>query len=189
MAMITPPQTDAPDARNTSPRLFFALWPDEQVRREIAALRNRMAQDYCGRQTRADTLHLTLLFLGNIPDLRVPTLLACGDRVRSASFHLTLDACNHFNESKVAWLGATEPPAALAELHHAVRREAAADGFDGAHDTFVPHVTMARHCKLFPAPRAIPAIDWNVQDFVLIDVRPTPGGPVYRVLRHWPLQH
>lgn len=148
-----------------------------------------MAQDYCGRETRADTLHLTVLFVGSIPDLRVPTLLACGDRVRTPSFRLTLDACSHFNESKVAWLGATELPPALTELHHAVRHETAADGFADAHDTFVPHVTMARHCKLFPAPRAIPAIEWDVQDFVLIDVRATPGGPVYRVLRHWPLLH
>ena len=67
------------------PRLVFALWPDERVRREIAALRSRMAQEYCGHETRADTLHLTLLFVGNIPDLRVPTLLACGDRVQARS--------------------------------------------------------------------------------------------------------
>ncbi len=159
------------------------------MRREIAALRSRMAQEYCGRETRADTLHLTLLFVGNIPDLRVPTLLACGDRVRAQSFNLTLDACSHFDESKVAWLGATEPPVALADLQQAIQREAAQDSFSGGHDHFVPHVTMARHCKLFPAPRATPAIEWNVQDFVLIDVRSTPGGPVYRVLRHWPLLH
>lgn len=148
-----------------------------------------MAQEYCGRETRADTLHMTLLFVGNIPDLRVPTLLACGDRVRAQSFNLTLDACSHFDEAKVAWLGATEPPVALADLLRAIRHEATGDGFDGSHDTFVPHVTMARHCKLFPAPRPIPAIEWNVQDFVLIDIRSTPGGPVYRVLRHWPLLH
>lgn len=181
--------TSAQPARIASPRLFFALWPDEHVRRQIAALRGRMAQDYCGRETRADTLHLTMLFVGSIPELRVPTLLACGDRVQSPSFHLTLDACSHFNESKVAWLGATEPPAALKELHRALQLETSRDGFADMHETFVPHVTMARHCKLFPAPRAIPAIEWKVQDFVLIDVRSTPGGPVYRVLRHWPLLH
>ena len=185
--MTLPHQANLPYGRAASPRLFFALWPDARVRAQISALRAAMAEDYCGRQTRADTLHLTLLFLGSIPDLRVPTLLACGDRVRSPSFRLTLDACSHFNESKVAWLGATEPPAALTELHHAVQREVSRDGFAEAHDAFVPHVTMARHCKLFPAPRAIPPIEWNVQDFVLIDVRTTPGGPMYRVLRHWPL--
>lgn len=174
------------------PRLFFALWPDDQTRQAIDAQRAAIAHDYAGRATRPDTLHLTLLFLGNVADLDVPTLLSCGDRIRAHSFTITLDARSHFESAKVAWLGATDPPPALAALHRALRDEAVAAGFEGVDDSFAtafaPHVTIARRCSLFPQPRAVTPIDWPAQDFVLIDSRSTPGGPVYRVLRHWPLQ-
>ena len=174
------------------PRLFFALWPDGPTRNAIDAQRAAIAHDYAGRATRPDTLHLTLLFLGNMPDLEVPTLLACGDRIRAGSFTITLDARCHFEAAKVAWLGATDPPPALDALYRALRDEVMAAGFGGVDDgfasPFAPHVTIARHCTLFPQPRAVAPITWLAQDFVLIDSRSTPGGPVYRVLRHWPLQ-
>ena len=168
-------------------RLFFALWPDDRVRAELAAQRDRIAHDYAGRATRADTLHLTILFLGDVNELRVPTLMACGDCIKSAAFKLRIDACAHFPEARVAWLGCTEPPAALFDLHHALLPEVRAAQISVDESEYQPHITVARSCTLFPSPHPIPEVDWPVESFVLIDSRRTEAGPLYRVLKYWPL--
>ena len=168
-------------------RLFFALWPDDRVRAELAAQRDRIAHDYAGRATRPDTLHLTLLFLGEVDELRVPTLLACGDRIKSVAFQLRIDACAHFREARVACLGGTEPPAALTDLHRALLTEVRAAQFSVDESVYQPHITMARSCTIFPSPHPTPIVDWPVESFVLIDSRRTEAGAIYRVLKYWPL--
>lgn len=169
------------------PRLFFALWPNNDIRAQLTARRDPIVRDYAGRPMRADTLHMTLLFLGETRELDVPTLLACGDRVRAASFTLNVDGRCHFPNSKVAWMGCTDPPAALNDLGAALRKEVAQARLDYADQHYDPHITVARSCLLFPPPCGIPVVQWHVEDFVLIDSTRTPGGPVYRVLRHWQL--
>ena len=175
------------------PRLFFALWPNEEVRTRLVAQRDLAVPDYRGRPMRPDTLHMTLQFLGETPELRVPLALGCGDIIRAPAFTLNIDARSHFVDAKVAWLGCAEPPDALrelwnlldAELRRAKFAHAAGDG-DGDGD-YQPHITVARDCLLYPSPKGLPAIEWRVEDFVLVDSIRTPGGPVYRVLRHWQL--
>jgi 2'-5' RNA ligase len=88
----------------------------------------------------------------------------------------------------VAWLGCTEPPAELNALSLALRKEVSPVIPDCPHDEFHPHITVARDCLTFPSPRSVPVVKWPVEDFVLIDSTRTPGGPVYRVLRHWQLE-
>lgn len=169
-------------------RLFYALWPNNEVRAQLAALREPVVSDYAGRPTRADTLHMTMLFMGDRPELDVPTLLDCGDRIRAAAFTLDVNGRCHFPNAKVAWLGCTDPPDALNDLWTALRKEVDPMFPDYPHRDYQPHIAVARECLHFPSPRPIPTVQWQVEDFVLIDSRLTPGGPVYRVLRHWQLE-
>ena len=87
----------------------------------------------------------------------------------------------------MAWLGCTDPPPALCELQVALKAQVEGAGFPLNDEGFQPHVTMARHCKTFPADAAIAGIEWPVESFVLVHSLPTPGGPLYRVLKHWAL--
>ena len=174
------------------PRLFFALWPNESVRARLVEQRDLAVRDYRGRPMRADTLHMTLIFLGEAPELRVPLALGCGDRTQANSFTLNIDARAHFPDAKAAWLGCADPPAALHDLWQGLRAELKCAQFAAHDDTsdvhFQPHITVSRDCLLYPSPRGVPAIEWRVEDFVLVDSTRTPGGPVYRVLRHWQLK-
>jgi 2'-5' RNA ligase len=176
------------------PRLFFALWPNAEIRARLVEQRDLAVRDYRGRPMRPDTLHMTLAFLGEIPDLRVALALECGDHIQAGqakSFTLNIDARAHFVDARVAWLGCADPPGALRDLWHGMKEELERAQFtllDSASDSdFQPHITVARDCLLYPSPKGVPAIEWPVDDFVLVDSRRTPGGPVYRVLRHWQL--
>jgi 2'-5' RNA ligase len=169
-------------------RLFFALWPGPEVRARLVAQRDAVVREYRGRPMRPDTLHMTLVFLGEVADLRVPAALGCGDHVSAPAFTLRVDACAHFADAKVAWLGCTEPPPALRELWLALRDELDHARFGPLDGNYQPHISVARHCLVYPPPKGVPAIEWKVEDFVLVASAPTPGGPVYRVLRHWQLE-
>lgn len=171
------------------PRLFFALWPNPEVRARLVVQRDLAVREYRGRPMRVDTLHMTLVFLGQTPDLRVPMALECGDRIKAKSFTLNIDARAHFPAAKVAWLGCSGAPAALHELRNSLLLVLDCGHFihRDSNTAYQPHITIARDCLAWPPPKAIPAIEWLVEDFVLVDSTRTPGGPVYRVLRHWQL--
>ena len=49
-------------------RLFFALWPGDDVREQMAAQRDRMKQDYGGSHgVTTARFHMTLLFMADFP--------------------------------------------------------------------------------------------------------------------------
>ncbi|WP_287719822.1 2'-5' RNA ligase family protein [Nitrosomonas sp.] len=50
----------------SSVRLFFALWPQEEARKQLARLARRIADQCAGRCVRPENLHLTLAFIGEV---------------------------------------------------------------------------------------------------------------------------
>ncbi len=76
-------------------RLFVALEPPEPVRRRIAALQARLRRD-AGRHADEvrwvppENVHLTLQFLGSVPEGRLPEVLAAVVGAAAASRPLRL---------------------------------------------------------------------------------------------------
>lgn len=168
-------------------RLFFALWPDDAVRAELARYRLGLARACEGRAVRADTLHITLLFIGDVPVSRVAALAACASRVIACPFDLVVDTAGCFKIAKVGWLGCSQPPAALTDLQLAVRSQVAQAGFGLDPRKFKPHVTGVRDIG-FPVKRQkLPGINWPVRSFSLIESVLTGSGPDYKILRTWEL--
>jgi RNA 2',3'-cyclic 3'-phosphodiesterase len=168
-------------------RLFFALWPDEAVRREIAdAAREQQGLDPAGRAVRPERYHLTLQFLGDFDVLTAAmhgSLLAAAGAIDApAPFELRLDRVGSFGAGRVVWLGCSEPPAPLVQLHRDLAGALAKVGITpGAAQQFIPHVTLHRNMGRsigYPTP----ALRWRVAEFVLIDA--IDGD--YRCLGRWP---
>lgn len=168
-------------------RLFFALWPDEAVSAALAGHRDTIAAACQGRATLSDTLHMTLVFAGQVDDERVPLLRECGGRVRSSQFAMFVDRRSGFSRAKVAWLGCSSPPTALDILQSALQQQVENAGFVLDNRPFCPQITMARHGRCTPADGVVPSIEWEVQSFVLVHSRAGPRGPDYRVLQEWKL--
>jgi 2'-5' RNA ligase len=172
-------------------RLFFALWPGESVRDRIDETAAAVARDHApgGRRLRRDRLHLTLQFLGDfspLPEAVTSAVVDAAARVVCDPFTLTLDHAGSFRGSRVWWLGSGECPAALQALHAALGVELAAAGVAvKAHPTFTPHVTIMRNVRTALPMTPVDAIDWPVDEFVLIDSQPERG---YVELGRWPLR-
>lgn len=124
-------------------RLFFALWPPAAV---AAALHGRAADlqaRWGGRVMRADTLHLTLAFLGPVAeaDLADVHALAAGIAAEEFPLHFTQMAYWEHNQLVYGGLG---PSPGLDLLAARLRQACVDNGFLDAGERFFPHVTLLR---------------------------------------------
>ncbi|MEW6119541.1 MAG: RNA 2',3'-cyclic phosphodiesterase [Pseudomonadota bacterium] len=178
---------DAPDpAQPETQRLFFALWPDDATRDALNRTGKWLHRHWGGRRMRADTLHLTLAFLGDTPAEMRDALLPRIEAIRADAFDLLLDRAGCWQHNRIGWLGCSTPSApllALAECLRGVLKEAGVP-FDAK--PFVPHVTLLRNTAGGALPSCVP-VRWRAGDFVLIASRTEADGLHYRILRHWPL--
>lgn len=170
-------------ARTARRRLFFALWPDDALRREIVKRRAAIGNPY--RRTVPDrNLHLTLLFLGDQPGDRLEALIDAVERIRLPGFTLVLDRLGWFARARVAWLGGP-PVAGGLRLVGALADRAGGLGLEFDRRSWAPHVTLYRDVRQVPRAAEIRPLRWPASEFALIES--IPGRP-YQVLRTWPLE-
>lgn len=129
-------------------RLFFALPLPDSVR----ALADRLARSaqpvIPGRYALAENYHLTLAFLGDVPEERVGDAHAVLARCAAAfpAPRVTLTGADVFGrmENGVLILRADSAPD-LTALHEALAAALVREGLPVSPGPFAPHVTLARH--------------------------------------------
>jgi 2'-5' RNA ligase len=175
---------------NGALRLFFALVPDAQARRSLAQRAGDIAQETGGRATRAANLHLTLAFLGRVPQARAADVEAIGAQAAATAepFALVLDRVGLFRDAGAAWIGTDDVAPALRQIAGALRDALRAARLPVERRAFHPHVTLARHAVRSPtADAASPGVRWRVDAIALMASHTLPAGALYRVLASWPL--
>jgi len=133
--------------------------------------------------------HVTLCFLGEVPDDRVERLSVCLAAVasRTPPITLALRGAGRFGD-RVLWAGVQGEVADLRLLAAEVARAAAHVGIATERRSYTPHLTLGyRRGGLTPLLRALEQLegpDWRAAEIVLF--RSTPG-PVYEPLGTWTL--
>jgi RNA 2',3'-cyclic 3'-phosphodiesterase len=124
-------------------RLFIALELPEACREILAGLGTPIRGV---RWLRADQLHLTLAFLGDVEEEVEMRLLEKLDRVRVAPFVLKAKDMGTFGKPRptVIWAGVGTGHPHLFALHKHVHDALLAAHFDPALRSFHPHITLAR---------------------------------------------
>jgi 2'-5' RNA ligase len=184
-------------------RLFVALEVPEPVRREVArrmaGLRDRLPR---ARWVDPENIHLTLLFLGQTPDDKVPVLSAKLREAfaRHAPMTVRLSGGGTFppkRPARVAWIGMEAPEELAAVQADAVAAAVEAVGFEPEERPFKPHVTLARcdpnwprdaadkFASAFPGEIGPP---FTVDRGVLMQSRLSPRGARYSVVEGFPLE-
>jgi 2'-5' RNA ligase len=166
-------------------RLFFALWPDDEVRAQLARWSRELRAVCGGRPTRPENLHVTLAFLGNVEDARVAEVERAAGEVAPRAIPLVVDQPGYWKHNRIAWAGASVVPTGIevlvADLRSALTKSSI--GFDSK--GFVSHVTLLRDAR---EPKAMPAlapIDWRLDGFSLMRSVTLPRGSRYEVLKSW----
>jgi RNA 2',3'-cyclic 3'-phosphodiesterase len=168
-------------------RLFFALWPDDAVRRALAEAARPMLAACRGRPVATRNYHLTLAFLGGVPAARLEEICAAAARVRAAPFELRLDRHGHWPGPRVAWLGGRMTPPAAEALAAALWAALMPLGFKPDPRPFRVHLTVLRACRGCDWDGELVPVDWPVREFVLAKSETLDSGPRYEVLARWRL--
>lgn len=167
-------------------RLFFALWPEDATRDALDRTGKWLHQRWGGRRMRAETVHITLAFLGETPAERLDVLLACADSVHTGAYDLVLDQAGYWRHNRIGWLGASEMPPRHLDLVQALTAALKAADFPVDSRPHVPHVTLLRKSRGGEVPTCTPVI-WPIRDFVLVRSVLEFDGAHYEVVRRWPL--
>ena len=163
-------------------RLFFALWPDDATRGQLAAHANQWLWPPGGTRYDPADWHVTLHFLGDVATAQIDAIAACAS-VPLRPFELVLDQPKLWPHG-LAVLCASEIPAALRDLH--ARLGQALRGLDFALDArpYAPHVTLARDAAAAIPPATCAPVRWQVRGFALV-VSTGLQAPRYRVIRQY----
>lgn len=139
---------------------------------------------------RRDSLHATLLFVGEVNADELGKLRAAASRVRAVPFEMRLDRVGWWPHNQILWAGCHEVPSCQRQLFDGLRREVIEAGFKlgGPSSTsWVPHVTLVRHAHCDGLPPVDVAVRWQVGEFALAESFLQPSGARYRTLQRWPL--
>lgn len=148
--------------REKSRRLFAGIQLDDLARAACADAGARLQRTgFPARYEAADKLHVTLAFLGNVPQSQYEAVVAAleGAAAGNGVFELTLDklgAFPHERRPRVVYVGAREQGAPFRTLAGRVREAYAALGFTFDGDP-VAHVTIAR---IKEPQRPLPTIEF-----------------------------
>lgn len=161
-------------------RCFVAAWPDAETRAELARLIERVRPHAIhGRVMRVENLHLTLAFIGALPDANAQKVAAACGGIRFEAFDWQLDSIGHFARPRVLWAGGPLSPELVAVTG---RARAMLDGLGITYDekAFVPHVTLLRDVRGYDGEvRIEPPLRWRITDVALFQSTQDERGARY----------
>ncbi len=169
-------------------RLFFALWPDHQVRKQLSEVYENVDElAGQGRPLMPSNLHMTLHFLGNIPLSKVDCFINQAEKIQLPSFDLEINRLGYFKKPKISWLGPISFPKALLQLQFSLGENIKLCGFQAESRPFQPHVTMARKIRQLVLSDQIKPVHWEVNKFALIKSISLETSVEYQLKASFPL--
>lgn len=175
-------------------RLFIGLALPEDLRRRIASI---CTGSDTARWVPEENLHVTLRFVGDVPEDIGEDVARGLERVRSQPFELNIAGAGHFgtdSQVRALWLG-VEPAPELLLLRDRIESAVVREGLAPERRKFKPHITVAyfrsgrgadpeRWLRANSMFRAAPI---TVEEFVLYSSHRGRKGSVYTPEAHYAL--
>ncbi len=163
-------------------RLFYALWPDHRQRDRLRDFISPVAKLVEGRAIDRRNWHVTLAFIGDFAERRIPELQERVGQIRMEPFRLSFDRLEFWARPRVASLAAATVPPELQKLVEMLNLALADLGVSTEDRTYRPHITVARNARPFETQRLAQRAVTEWSRFELIESVPEPGGVSYRVV-------
>jgi RNA 2',3'-cyclic 3'-phosphodiesterase len=150
-------------------RLFIAIEIPHEIKNEMAEIQRRLKDGGVDASwTRPEGIHLTLKFLGEVPEAKLSPIMAALMGAANGVNGCRLDvmkvgAFPNPGSARVVWVGVSGDVASLAGLQTAVENAMAGLGFEREKRAFTPHLTLGRIKSIHSRERWLKALD-SVKD-------------------------
>jgi 2'-5' RNA ligase len=179
-------------------RTFIAIDPGNTIRERLIGLQQALGR--AGTEVKwvePDNLHVTLLFLGEVDMVAVPSVceaVAEGCRQQSA-FAMTIEKAGCFpnpRRPRILWAGVGQGVQEVCSLHDRLEEPLLALGcYRREERQYSPHITLGRVRSAGPTEKLAAALAkqaaWKggetmVREVLVMGSELTPQGPIYTVL-------
>ncbi len=175
---------------NEQARVFFALWPSQPESVALADWQPALKELCGGRVMRPDTLHTTLVFMGEIETHRLQAAQLAAQEVQAESFELCFDAAHYWGHNHIVFASPGNVPPQLQQLVIDLEQRLSKHRLVFERRPYKPHVTLLRNAQWKDAELPLmPAVRWQIRDFVLVQSKSDEQGAHYEVLAQLPLIH
>lgn len=168
-------------------RIFFAIWPNNVIQHQLHTIAKQQQLQCQGRVMRAETLHMTLQFIGNIQRCLLPKVIAAADRITALPFSMQLTKIAHWEHNRIVYASLNSKVDSLENLASDLRIALHEKGITTTDQKFNPHVTLMRNAEHKPKIQEFPLIEWRVNSFVLVESMLSEQGAHYRIIKEWKL--
>lgn len=173
------------DFGSAKKRLFFALWPDDEVRKLVVTDTERAIRAAGANPVSPFNYHVTLAFLGAVSASSLNDIVRVCSDIRFRRFLLELDRTGYWPRSRIAWLGPSHCPLELEALVDDIWNKLTDLGFRQELRPYKPHISLCRDVSGGFGMRLDRPIVWPVSSFILAQSIPGETGPVYTVLEQF----
>lgn len=172
-----------------SVRVFFALWPSAAERSHLAAWQTPLKQLCGGRAMHGETLHNTLVFIGDVDQSRLEALHLAAQEANGEGFEMCFDQARYWEHNHIVYAAPGRVPQQLMQLAVALQQRLAGHRFEFDLRAYKPHVTLLRNTRWYDAPLPdMPPVCWQINDFALVQSVQHGEGASYQVLARFPLK-
>lgn len=173
---------------NRSARVFFALWPTDAESERLGSWQIPLVNLTGGRVMRGETLHATLVFIGEADPGKLEALRLAAREVGAEDFVLCFDEARYWGHNRIIYAAPGHPPQKLAQLVGALEQSLDKHHCKFDRREYQPHVTLLRDARWGDAPLPVmQPVCWQIRDFALVQSLRQRGLPAYRVLARFPL--
>ena len=131
-------------------RTFIAIELSDEIRNSAVELQRALAKDNGSvKWVEPENIHLTMQFLGNVPDQEMADVCRVAQRAAAAAvpFEMTVEEAGAFPSTlrpRTVWLAVSVGSEAVIALHKSLEDQLVPLGYRREKRRFHPHVTLGR---------------------------------------------
>ncbi len=174
----------SPVPSKESQRLFFAILPNQAVREALYRVTEPVrSREPNARFVHPEDLHLTLLFLGQVPQAQIHSVMDRAQALSLAGSELILDRLHCFKRGRLLCCGTGRTPGSLQAAYNSLLEAMALFDFKLDPKPYCPHITLARKLERCQAGMLEHPMRWRLERLSL--VRSETSGPPPRYHEIW----
>lgn len=166
---------------------FFALWPNEKTAQQLHQRMQLLSEPHHGKPVPIEKLHMTLSYLGQLPNQTLQAVCQLAETIRNSPFELQVNHADYWGDIQLRWLGIMSTPPNLLQLAAHLKRLLITVGCKVDKKPFMPHITVARKCSKHFKPELVSVLSWKINEFYLVKSVKKGGFSKYEIIQRWKL--